>query len=380
MLRPIPERAPIAAAAAPKIDSDPMKNITRLALGALAASSLLAFTLPDDALTFGPDQGSSLTKTFTSEMTFSLDDMNMTINGEAPPMMPEMDMEMTKEDTIVITDEYASLKDGTVTKLKRTFETIGQEISVESSMEMMGETQETNPTGSGSSALEGTTVSFTWNDDDEEYERAFEGDGDDEDLLENLIADMDLRALLPDGEVSEGDEWDVDLITLVDILAPGGDLAIEVEMEGSDEMMGGPDPEMMTNLRELLGDLLEGEFTATYQGKRKADGLTMGVIAVSIDVESARDMSELMAESMDEADSPVPMELERADVEFSIVAEGELLWNMAAGEIHAFDVSGDASVAMDMAMSLDVGEPMEMEMSMEMSGTISQSVRVTSLD
>jgi len=380
VLRPIPERAPIAAAAAPKIDSDPMKNITRLALGALAASSLLAFTLPDDALTFGPDQGSSLTKTFTSEMTFSLDDMNMTINGEAPPMMPEMDMEMTKEDTIVITDEYASLKDGTVTKLKRTFETIGQEISVESSMEMMGETQETNPTGSGSSALEGTTVSFTWNDDDEEYERAFEGDGDDEDLLENLIADMDLRALLPDGEVSEGDEWDVDLITLVDILAPGGDLAIEVEMEGSDEMMGGPDPEMMTNLRELLGDLLEGEFTATYQGKRKADGLTMGVIAVSIDVESARDMSELMAESMDEADSPVPMELERADVEFSIVAEGELLWNMAAGEIHAFDVSGDASVAMDMAMSLDVGEPMEMEMSMEMSGTISQSVRVTSLD
>ncbi|MFT7479965.1 MAG: hypothetical protein ACI80N_003272, partial [Gammaproteobacteria bacterium] len=356
------------------------KNNTLLALGALAASTLLAFTLPEDTVSFAPTEGSSLTKTFASVMTFNLDDMNMTMNGESPPMMPEMEMEMTQEMTLVVTDEYASLKDGTVAKLLRSFETIGQEISVETSMEMMGETQETNPTGSGGSALEGTTVSFTWNDDDEEYERAFEGDGDDEELLDGLTADMDLRALLPEGDVSEGDEWDVELVALVDILAPGGDLAIDLEMDGGGAQMGGPDPQMMSNMRELLGDLLEGDFKATYSGTRKADGLTLGVISVTIDIESARDMSEYMSESMDEADSPIPMELDRADVEFMVEAEGELLWDLAAGHLHSFDLKGDASITMDMAMTMDMGEEMSMEMSMEMSGTIAQSVRVTSLD
>ncbi|MFT7478449.1 MAG: hypothetical protein ACI80N_001729, partial [Gammaproteobacteria bacterium] len=43
-----------------------MKNNTLLALGALAASTLLAFTLPEDTVSFAPTEGSSLTKTFAS--------------------------------------------------------------------------------------------------------------------------------------------------------------------------------------------------------------------------------------------------------------------------------------------------------------------------
>ena len=69
---------------------------------------------------------------------------------------------------------------------------------------------------------------------------------------------------------------------------------------------------MMTNMREMLADLLEGEFKATYQGTREVDGTNVGVIGLAIDIESARDMSDLMEEGMDSSEMPFEVELERS--------------------------------------------------------------------
>ncbi len=352
-----------------------MNHKKTLLVAALAAPIVLAFTAPRDSVSFAPKDGASVTKTFTSTTNFTMDDMSMLLNGQDPGMMPEMEMEMEFTQTIAVTDTYEKSSDGVPVKLTRTFDEIGTDMEVAVTIDMMGETQEQNTTGTGSSELEGTTVVFSWDADSEEYDKSFvDGEGDDE-LLEGLVEDMDLRVLLPDGDVSEGDEWDIALGDLPEVLAPGGDLALDIEIEGGESPMGGPDPTMMTNLREMFGDMMEGEATGRYMGTREIDGKKVGVIALKIDIETARDMSDIVGDLMgDQIPEGMEMNIDRMDVEMSMSGEGELHWDLKAGRVHAMKLTTDVEMAMDMEMGMDMGgQQMSMEMSMEMSGTVEQT-------
>lgn len=353
------------------------KTLATLAL-ALAAPALLAFRPLGTSISFAPADGSSVTKTFTSTVEYSLDDMSMLMNGEENPMMPSMEMDMNTVQTITVTDEYGGVSDGRPTKLTRTFDAAGNEMEVEMVMDVMGQVQEDSSSGSGSSALEGYSVVFTWDADAGEYSKAFADGSDGEDEhLEGLIEDMDLRVLLPDGEVSEGHEWDIDLAGLVDILAPGGDLVIDLQMDGA-QATGGPDPTMMSNVREMFGDMLEGSATGKFTGTRDEDGVTVAVIEIEIEIDTAKDMSEFVEELMgDQLPAEVELSLDRVDVEFALQAKGTLLWDLRGGHVHYFVLEGDSAVSMDMEMSLDMGgQAMTFEMSMEMSGTQKNEVTI----
>ncbi|MEE8468435.1 MAG: hypothetical protein V3T22_08270, partial [Planctomycetota bacterium] len=279
-----------------------MKHSQTLLVAAFAAAlpALVAFRPTDrlpkvEKISFAPGEGTSLTKTFTNTMVFGLDDMSMLMNGEEHPMMPEIEMDMEVTSSTTITDEYVSMGRGRPQILRRTFDEIGTEMNLEMVIEAMGQSEEQNPSGAGTSPLEGETVVFTWDDEDEEYKVTFPEDAEgDEDLLANLIEDMDLRVLLPDGEVSEGDSWDIPLAGLVDVLAPGGDLKLDIDMDGAGAGMGSPPPEMMSNMREMFGDMLEGSATATFSSTRDVDGTTVAVIDIEIDIDTARDMTEFL--------------------------------------------------------------------------------------
>lgn len=342
-----------------------------LLLGALAVTApvLIAFKPSATKLVFAPTAGSSLTKIFSNSVDFSLDDMTMLMNGEENPMMPQIEMDMVMESVVGITDTYDSVANGKPRKLTRTFDEISTEMDISMVMDMMGQVQEENPTGSGSSDLEGETVVFTWDSDDEEYVVSFAEDEGDEDLLENLVEDMDLRALLPKDEVREGDSWDLPLISLLDILGPGGDLKLNFEMDGQD-VGGGPPPEMLVDFREMFGEMLEGEATATFAGMTEVDGVSLAVIEIEIEIDTAKDMSELIEELMGEQ-IPEGMEfnLDRVDIEFAYEASGQCLWNVRAGHAHSLSLEGEAIIAMDLEINMDFGgQSMVMEMSMEMSG------------
>lgn len=356
-----------------------MKYLSSLALVTVALPLAVAFRAPADTLEFAPAKGLTLTKTFTAGGDFGLDSMSMLMNGQESPMMPDMEMSFSTAQSIVVVDEYGKTEDGRLLKLKRTFDELGNNAEVSSSVEMGGESQGDDQSIESSSELEGLTVEFTWDAEEEVYTRGFtDGDGD-ENLLEGLFEDMDLRALLPDDKVNKGDEWEIVPSDLKSILAPGGDLSLEPQdMEGGGMGMG-PSPGGM-DFSEMLGDLLEGEVTATFEGTREVDGIEVGVITIVVEIDSAHDMSDMMEGlgAAEELPEGMEMSFDRMDVEIELEAEGSLLWDISGGHVHSFDLSGEVALLIDMAMTMDIpgqGE-MTIENTMELSGTMTQEVEV----
>ena len=352
-----------------------MKHKT-LACAALLLPSLLAFNAPLGRLAFSPEKGSTVKKTFTQKWEMNLDDMSLLMNGQDPGMTPEIEMKITMNQTVAIADTYGEIVEGRPKSVERQFDKINQDMEVAMTMDMMGEVQEQTQKMKGTSELIGSIVKFAWDDEEEAYTKTFadEESDVDEEKLEGLVEDMDLRFLLPDEAVSEGDSWDIELSNLPDLIAPGGDLAWDVEVDGVDSAMmgGGPDPEMMSNLRKMMGEMLEGEATATFVGIE--DG--KAVIELSIAIDTARDMTDMVSDMMANAPEGMAPEIERMDVEFSIEATGKAYWDMEAGHISGLELQGDLSVTMDMEMSMDMGQAMTIEVSMAMSGSIEQGLEV----
>ena len=362
----------------PQTANKNMKYQKSLLVAALAAPALLAFVAPADKIAFAPSEGASLTKTFTTSGTFQLDDLSVNVGGM--DQAPDMEMTISWAQNVAVTDTYQTTKDGAPAKLRRTYDELGQELEVDVVVDMSamgGDTQEDGTSGSGSSELEGKTVNFVWDEDEDSYKKSFHEEEGDEDLLEGILEDMDLRALLPSEEVSEGDEWSIDLAGLTSILAPGGDLKIELEMDDGEEM-NGPDPSELADMNELMKDLLDGEATGKYVGMREVDGTKYGVCEIDIKIDTAKDMTDMLEEMMaDEMPEGMEVSFDRMDLELTLESKGELLWDMRGGHVHAFSIEGDIMIVLDMGMSMDMGgQEMAMEMSMEMSGTLGQEVSV----
>ena len=354
-----------------------MKNFTLTLLG-LGAAPLLLSALPTrDTISFAPADGTSVTSTYTTSTEMTLDDMAVLMNGEENPMMPSIEMDMVSAMEIEVSDTYVSMADGEPKSLKRTYNTVQANITGETAMDMMGEAQNESILGSGTSALEGETVLFSLKDG--EYSKAWpEGAEADDELLEGLLEDISLRGMLPTGEVAEGESWDIELDTLLDLMAPGGDLSMEMEMDGQDSMSMGPDANMMSDLRKLLSGNLSGSFTGKLSGYREVDGAKLAVIEIELEIDCATDMIETIREQMQESlppDAGVTMDVSTADVSYIMEGEGELLWNASAGHIAGMTFEAEVAMGMETTMGIDAGGmQMDMEMNMEMSGATTLSI------
>ncbi len=352
-----------------------MRHTRPLLIAALAAPVLLAFSMPRDTIAFHPSEGTTITKTFTHKAEMTLDDMEILMNGQENPMMPEMETESTEVSIVVVTDKYVATEDGVPMTLLRTFDEISHDSKSLVAMEMLGESQDFDLEGEGTSALEGKTVAFKMEEGD--YEKSFVEDEGDEQLLEELTEDMDLRVFLPDGDVSKGDSWDVDAGRLRDFLFPGGDLSIDIESIGDEPPSPGMDPSHSPSANKIWGEI-EGDATATYTGTRDVDGTSVAVIEIEIDIETANDLSEFFSEMMgDILSEGMEMDVSSVDMEVSMTGKGELLWNVRAGHIYSFDMSGEIALTSDSAMEMDMGgQTISIEESTSMSGTYVTTVTV----
>lgn len=335
-------------------------------LAALPLTLVLAPTV--DELQHKHTEGQELRRSFEVVTKLTLDEMRAAVNGEEvdPAMMGEQEMDTETRYTLAVLDEIQAVSDGSPTRLARTYEEIAVKSTTFQSNSMVGDMDTEQD---GTSELEGLKVTFDQREG--EWVPSFPEDvhGDDE-LLEGLIADLSLADFLPEGEVAEGDAWELDPQLMIHLIVPGGDLKIELEeLEEAGMGMSNSTPSPTEAWGEIDGDL-----SAEYGGVREEDGRRLAVIRITFDVYSAKDMSEMLEEVLAEVEGPngmdMDIDLHSADAENEYEGSGELLWDMAAGRLAGVRLSGDLGSTIDMVMSMEVqNQSMELEQTLVLSGT-----------
>ena len=353
-----------------------MKRSTALLLSACALPLALAFTAPKTTVSFAPAEGTALKKTFTNEVDMSLDDMSMSMNGEEMPVEIEMEMSVTSLTTTTVADEYIEMGDGAPLKLKRSYEDIGSTTSMSMEISVMGNDQSQDEDLDSSSELEGQTVIFEMDKEAGGFKASFPEDAEgDEELLTGLEENMDFRALLPDGDVSVDDEWEIAVSELTGVLTPGGDLKLIPEdmTPEMQQMMGGMGGSGMGSMNDWLQDEIEGTASGKFAGMREVDGANLALIEITLSINTAVDMTDKVMEQMDEMPMPqgAEVEFDHLDLEFEMEAKGQLFWNIKSGHFHSFEMTGSTSIVVDSGMAMNMGgEEMTIENAVEMSGTI----------
>ena len=345
-----------------------MKQFRSWILLGLTAPALLALARPADEILFAPASGLRLEKTFEVSVDSAIDDMEVILDGNEMPA-PPLEVETTQANSITVTDSYVKSEGGQVLVLERTYNELAGDVSVSMVHPMQGPVeQEMNSV----SDLEGTTVVFHWDAEQEAYEAEFaEEDADeDEELLEGLLQDMDFVEFLPDGAVSVDDSWSFPASAISSVLAPGGYLSmlpeeVSAEMESSAGL----------DFARQLGDL-EGDCTATYTGSKRTDGGVLATISLTIEASSTRDITEFMAEAVrNNAEqlkaANMEQEIQSADASFEFDLTGELIWNVDGGHFESIELTGSTDIVIDLAMSMTVmGKSMDMENAIYSSGEI----------
>ena len=314
-----------------------------------------AFVAPADTLAFKVEPKAKLSKTFEMKLEMRSTEMSMTFDGEDQSGgmgMPEITV--TNEEKLEFTDEYGAIADGHPTKLVRTFDEVagksGQQFEAPAGMEMEGGEESSEQ----SSALQGKRVAFTLKDD--EWSAAWpEGEKGDDELLEKLDADLDFVGFLPKKPVSDGDTWELDVKLMKSVMSPGGEL--HLKDEGEDE-----DSEQDEQLKRAIEDNLAGKTTATYKGKREEGGVEVFVIEIKSDLTSKGEM--------DQGEG-------KAAIESGFELEGEVLWNVKAGHLHAYKLAGKMHFKMDSTNEIDFGgETHEMSQKIRFEGEIEYTAKV----
>ena len=292
-------------------------------------------------LEFAPEEGSRWVKTFTQTSSLEGAELSVVMDGEEVPseFLPELELTIENESEVRITDTYVAMGDGRPTELARSFESIREEIASAIDMGGFEGTEPQEGEVRGSSELQGETVVFTWDEDAQAYEAAFEDEDTDVALLDGLVEDTDLRGILPEDAVDVGDEWTVDAEAVAAVLGwPGGELGVEYE---------GDDTE--TYNVEVLGTSYDGELTLTLEGTHDQDRTRVA----SIRIEGQVQVRVGRAGNLDR----VPV-VDGAATETTILdleIEGELVWNLDAGYLSSLELEADAVV--EILLVKNPGEP-----------------------
>src|SRR5262245_3648373 len=287
---------------------------------------LLASSAPDEiALRYAPEEGTVLARTFLAEAQYHLADMSASIDGEALERPDELpDYKMGFEEHIAVTDTVRSLAAGRPAELVRTF----TELSQESTDSVGDEATKSSLT----SHLQGRSVLFRWDDDEERFTaEANDGEDLDDSVAAWLAEDMDLRLVLPKDEVEVGDEWEVDPKLYLAFMWPSG--LLDFQAEGEDE----PSEDDRASSRQTI-ERLEGSGHARLEEVREEDGVRVAVLHVELEITTGSD-SVLPAVSEDEVERP---EI-KIEVEIERKIEGTILWEFDHGHALSAELECEAS-------------------------------------
>lgn len=320
---------------------------------AIPTGLCLAFALPADRVAVAPEKGRELSKSFSVEVSLAVDDLVLLMGGNEMPV-PLDQMELDFSYSLDVLDAYKEVEEGRIKELVRYYESVG--FSYES------------PEDSGEESLdelEGKTVRFSWNDEDSGYDRAFEDGDDEEDLLKALAAELEMRAMLPEDEVTSGDSWEVALADLASIFAPGWDPKGAAAMSEED----GEVPAAMMDM--WAEQFAEANMTCTYRGRRE-DGL--GVIALSMEITPTLDLADAMMEVMAASGEDLgDTQIDDLSLDLEMTGDGELLWNFEQSRFESLELEGELLADLYGVVNMD-NQGMIMDFEAEASMTTEYSI------
>lgn len=325
----------------------------------LAAPLCLALAPLGDQVTFHPKDGSSLAKKFAIDVGMELDDFSMTVDGndmgENAP-----DLTLGAKGEMAITDKYVTTSAGKPLELIRSFDDVS----------LAWEANEESGHADEVEKLESRKVVFKWNAEEKRYDIEYHESEGDADLLESLSEDMDLRALLPTSEsVATGAKWDVDVGGLGSVLFPGTRFE-KLEMTGEDEVDQLISSDLLPQLEKAGAEL---KTACEYKGVREVDGVRVGVIAVKLEGKPVIDLSSIIEKAIkmqaEGQGADVDVKINKAQLAATFDGKGELLWNLADGHVHSFNMKADLELAFEADIDVDAqGQQLPFEASATLSG------------
>lgn len=338
-------------------------------LTVLAPALLLApGPRPRDEAAFHPGEHLALTKVWAEDLALELDSFEMELDGQPVEWEPPV-IRVSSARRATLADEYLEVAEARVTRLQRTLRDLSGEVGVA----LEGDEPEEHAAHLAS-ALEDAVVRFEWDEEKGEYRRSFEegGTGDDAHLLA-LEPEADFLAFLPAGAVEVDAAWDVDPSALGRAFAPGGDLRLLPSSLGDEPYVTLQPPIMLgscvTSLADAGGDW-EGTVKATYAGAVVQDGVRVGRIALEIDATASADLAERYTRAVEGLQGGIEVDFSAMEVAWKLTGTGELLWDLAAGHVHAFALDAKVELEAKLAWRQPLaGKEVLLEGTYELSGT-----------
>ncbi len=317
-------------------DKDRTMLSTRLSR-ALLPLSLVALPGGED-LTFGPPEGTTLVKSFETEVELTGGEMEVIMGDqEVPPeFLPELEVTMAESRDLVFTDHYAEVSSGRVALLRRSFDRIEEQHQSSQSLSGQGMDDAAELATTGSSRLEDETVLFRWDGDEEQYTAQYPDEDGDPALLEGLEFAADFVALLPEDEVEAGDSWRVDGEVFACLVTPGGDLSVEYEGDDEESLNEGE--------REVT---YEGSLELTLKGIFEEDGRRIA----SVEIEG--EVIETQVQRTDLANVPVADGTAVQTVTLEHALEGELEWDLEAGHLLSLQLESSIDATLEVVRDAD---------------------------
>lgn len=313
-------------------------KLTTLCAGIAGLAGIAAISAGTE-LAFKPAEATKLSKEFTINLDFALDDLIVSMNGEEmDPAMMGLDLDEAQAQvsmTVNFNDVYVGMSGNKTTELKRTFESGTAEYEAgdgESGNESMDE-------------LEGKVIVFKWNEEKGQYDLTDEeGEEVDEDM-QMMSEDADLRIFLPKSEVEEGDSWSVKGKDLLGVFVPGVNIDKAMARADEEAAKGGDVPFTPSDFLKFMEEL--GEIECTYQGTKEVNGRVLQVIALKPMIEKTIDLTDVLTEIIDEASGGA----QEFDLSVELVLEGEgsgeLLWDAEAGHFRSYKLDMDLQTLID---------------------------------
>lgn len=290
----------------------------------LCAAVLAWSAAGTDTPRFAPAEKSALVKTFTTSMSFASSRTKLTLDGKELPdgSVPVPSRVQAETRRVVVTDRWVKVGDGRPLELDRTFDELVMNQKVETTAPEATEAKVVE--SAQESDLEGKTLRFSWNAKESKYDTSAAGEDLDPELFVGLREDLDLRVMLPKGDVSIGDSWELDCKSLNYALSPGGNL--HFHEAGKEPTKRKPEQQ---SLSESFEQNAEGEARATLESVREKNGRRLANVKVEARVTTHGNLPD--QESM------------RGDIALEL--EGQLVWDLAANRVESAAFTGKLQLA-----------------------------------